>query len=120
LFGVLGSNNIRQLKYIIFDAPVEMKTRFHVPGTNGNVVIYHGKVARRINAHLIYLGPLQSIYDAYEEDVQDWYSIPGTIIDQSGVNHTRCNLESMSRSEPTGCDGDEAFFFANATFTQDD
>lgn len=76
------------------------KDRFHVPGTNGNYIIRHGRIGRLIHLHLAYVGLYSQVLGWIQEDRNAWETAAQTIQDDKGTQFEGCNLESFNRLGP--------------------
>ena len=97
--------------------------RFHVPGTDGNLIIRNGRVGQQITCVVRYIGDtIAAAIDLYKTDKEAWDNAAVTIIDDAGDSYTICNLTSFNKSSPTRATGrsvGQVYIDAIATFTRD-
>ena len=117
-------SNGRQAIDISFQAAGYDTRRFHVPGTNGNIILRAGRVGQIITCAMRYIGAsLVATRAMYRNDIGDFVNVAIVITDDQGNTHSNCNLTSMVVVSPpraTGRATGQSFMDAVATFTRDD
>ena len=121
-FGGLSSSSGRKCIFCKPAFPLDLKSRFHVPGTNGNYIIYEGQSGGVIVARVRYIDTKSNVEANYQTDLAAWRNTPITVVDDQGKSYDRCNLEGFERvSEPIGVGGssNRMMFDAQAVFAWD-
>ena len=116
------SNGRKALDISIQSAGYDIK-RFHVPHTDGNLIIRNGRVGQSITCAVRYIGAdLATAKGYHKTDREAFENTAVTIVDDAGDSYTLCNLTSFSITSPpiaTGRTNGQVFFDAVATFTRD-
>lgn len=110
------------------DSPVYQLIRFHVPGTDGNLIVRGGRTGQAIRVRVRYIGALSgttgNAETLFASDQSDWANAAVTIVDHNGVTHDNCNLlpgsfRRTSVPKPTGRTSGQGWFDCEAEFTID-
>ena len=123
-FAALSFSDGRFALHSRIDAPVAHLIRFHVTGTDGNLIVRDGRTGKKMVFVMRYIGTLQNCLDRYKADREAWYNTAVSITDDQGSIYARCNLNHMTRTtDPRGISrpsfANFAFFDAMATFDWD-
>lgn len=104
-------------------APMIARLRYHPQGVDGQYIITGGRISGGpIVTLLRYIGTMINANNAFIDDAAAWYAIEITIKDESNNDHTRCNLDFMTRTTKPmamGRGGGLVFFDAAAQFSVD-
>jgi len=73
-------------------APNQMVKEFHVPGTDGCLLIYCGRTGGKIIFRARYVGTRSTILDTWKADRDAWTVAPVDVIDDEGTTYEQCVL----------------------------
>lgn len=122
-FNALDNSQGRKALSCEVSAPAYQLIRFHIPGTDGNLIVRGGKTDRPIICHMRYIDEYPDAVSTFNTDAENWANAALTIVDEAGTSYTRCNLLTMKRTtkiQALGSGGHNYVFFdAMATFNQD-
>ncbi len=96
-FGQLDGSTGRKALYMDVGAEQHQIIQFHPPGTNGNLLIFNGRIAMPITFMARYVGAVSSILDDFKSDKDAWTGVPVSITDDAGDQYDRCILVSAQR-----------------------
>lgn len=103
-------------------SPAYQLIRFHIPGTDGNLIVRGGRIDQPIICHMRYIDTYSDAVGMFNTDAAAWANTAVTIVDEAGDSYTRCNLVTMKRTtkiKAVGSGVGKVFFDAMATFNRD-
>lgn len=121
-FAAMSNTDGRKAISCLVAAPVVQKIRRHIPGSDGNLIIFAGRTARPIICTMRYIGAYPGIWATIKSDQDAWAGVDLTIVDENGTSYERMTLDDMrplKRSQGMGHADGKGFIDVVASFTQD-
>ncbi len=112
-FGALSTADGKYALYFKAAAEIHKINRFHPPGTSGNILIFDGRIGKKITVMGRYVGDRETILAAWKTDADSWVGQPIDITDDIGFVYERCVMDAPAEmiGKGTTGDGNEHGFF---------
>ena len=116
--------NPRVAIHIQSEVPVYDISRYHIAGTDGNLISRNGRTGQRMVARIMYIGTVAVARGNFKTDKDAWANTAVTIVDDSGVSYTGMNLTAFKQTTDLNACGRPAYpnyvyFETEAVFTKD-